>query len=127
LLEGLEPRIGPLRAACPAAAVPARGWLRALREAIGLSQAGVAARAGVKRQSLAQFELAEERGSISLTSLRRAAAAMDCELVYFVVPRAAVADSYAGLAQLRDPAARHLKATEHSTALKKTGGADGGS
>jgi predicted DNA-binding mobile mystery protein A len=107
--------------------VPARGWLRALREAIGLSQAEVAARAGVKRQSLAQFEAAEERGSISLSSLRRAAAAMDCDLAYFIVPRSTVADSYAALSRLHDPAARHLEATEHSMALTKPDGADGGS
>ena len=43
----------------------------------------------MKRQSYAQFETAEERGSISMASLRRAAEAMDCELVYFIVPRRA--------------------------------------
>jgi transcriptional regulator with XRE-family HTH domain len=78
----------------------------------------VAARAGIKRQSYAQFERAEERGSITMASLRRAAEAMDCELVYFIAPREAVARTYAGLARLNDPMARHLGATEHSMRLK---------
>jgi hypothetical protein len=72
----------------------------------------------VKRQSYAQFEAAEEKGSISIASAQRAAEAMDCELVYFIIPRAAVARSYADLAQIHDPDAMHLKATDHSTALK---------
>ena len=88
-----------------------------MREAIGLTQGRVAGRAAVKRQSYSQFEAAEEKGSISLASLRRAAEAMDCELVYFIVPRESVARTYAGLADIHDPAARHLKATDHSIAL----------
>lgn len=75
----------------------------------------------VKRQSYAQFETAEERGSISIGSMRRAADAMDCELVYFVVPRESVARTYAELAQIHDPHAMHLKATDHSMALKGRG------
>ena len=78
----------------------------------------VAARAAVKRQSYAQFEASEERGSISVASLRRAAEAMDCELVYYVVPRGSVARTYAELAVIHDPMSRHLKATDQSMALK---------
>jgi hypothetical protein len=44
---------------------------------------------------------------------------MGCELVYFVVPRESVARSYADLAEIHDPAAVHLKATEHSMSLKR--------
>jgi predicted DNA-binding mobile mystery protein A len=119
LLEGLQGKIEALNAARPAAARPARGWLRAVREATGLTQGDVAAKMAVKRQSYAQFEGAEEAGAISLASLRRAAEAMGCELVYFVVPRESVARTYADLAQIHDPAAMHLKATEHSMALKR--------
>ena len=72
----------------------------------------------MKRQSYAQFETAEERGSISLGSLRRAAEAMDCELFYFIVPRGSVARTYADLARVHDPRQRHLRATDQSTALK---------
>lgn len=76
---------------------------------------------GVKRQSYAQFEAAEERGTLSVASLAKAAEAMGCELVYFIVPRPSVAGTYAELAQTHDPAAMHLRATDHSMALKDTG------
>ncbi len=105
-----------------AASRPARGWLRAVREAVGLTQSGLATRIGVKRQSYAQLEEAEERGSISFASMHRAAEAMGCELVYFVVPRDSVAGSYAELARINDPGAAHLKATDQSMALQEREG-----
>jgi predicted DNA-binding mobile mystery protein A len=124
LLEGLEQKVEALNAARPAAARPARGWLRAVREATGLTQGEVSSAMGVKRQSYAQFEAAEERGTLSVASLGRAAEAMGCELVYFIVPRPSVARTYAELAQIHDPAAMHLKATDHSMALKDPGAQD---
>jgi hypothetical protein len=75
----------------------------------------------VKRQSYAQFEKAEELGTISIATMRRAAEAMDCELVCYVMPREAVAGSYAELARIHDPAARHLEATVHSIGLGARG------
>jgi transcriptional regulator with XRE-family HTH domain len=95
-----------------------------VRESVGITQGGVASKAGVKRQSYAQFETAEERGTISLSSLRRAAEAMDCEFIYFVVPRAAVAATFTELAKAHDPMAGQLRATEHSMTLKGEGAAD---
>jgi transcriptional regulator with XRE-family HTH domain len=88
---------------------------------MGLSQADVAAKMAVKRQSLAQFESAEEQGSISLASLGRAAEAMDCELVYFIVPRGVADRTFTDLARFHDPASLHADATAHSMALKKHG------
>lgn len=95
-----------------------RGWLRAVREGTGATQAGLAAKPGMSRQSFAQLETAETRGAISLKSLQRAAQAMECEVVYFVVPREGVAESFADLAARHDPARVHLAATEHSMALE---------
>jgi len=66
---------------------PTRGWLRTMRTALGRSQKHVADHITMTRQAYADLEAAEERGAISLKSLHRAADAMDCDLVYFVVPR----------------------------------------
>lgn len=48
-------------------------------------------------------------------SLQRAAEAMDCDLVYYLVPRA---KSFGELATRLDPAFAHLQASEHSMALE---------
>ena len=116
--KGLDQRVLALKSAADNARKPARGWLRAVREAIGLKQETVAKKIGVTRPSYADLEFSEARGSISLTSLTRAAEAMDCELVYFLVPRDAIAKTFEELALRHDPAMKHLHAAEHSMALE---------
>jgi predicted DNA-binding mobile mystery protein A len=66
---------------------PDRGWLRSIREALGLSleEVGIAAR--MKRQSVSELQRAELTGKITLVSLRRVADAMGCELVYAILPK----------------------------------------
>jgi len=118
LLAGLDARIPSLRPAQASALRPARGWLRAVRSALGLSQGLVAKKISMTRQSYADLEAAEQRGAISLNSLQRAAEAMDCELVYFFVPRESVARNFGELARVHDPDFKHLKASEHSMALE---------
>lgn len=125
LTKGLDERISALRAAQASAVRPVRGWLRAVRSVLGLSQQNVAKKIATTQQSYADLEAAEQRGAISLNSLQRAAEAMDCELVYFIVPREAVARTYGELAQAHDPAFKHLQATEHSMSLENQAVGDG--
>ena len=72
--------------------VPPGGWLRAMRVATGAPQGLLAGKLGCKRQAWPQFEASEARGAISLASLQRTANALDCDLVYFVVPRGNAGD-----------------------------------
>lgn len=97
---------------------PGKGWLRAVRDAIGMPQTEVAKAIGVKRQSYTQLEQAEANRTITLKSLDKAAEAMDCEVVYFLVPKGAAGRTYAELAQTHDPMFKHLRKTEHSMALE---------
>jgi predicted DNA-binding mobile mystery protein A len=116
--EGLDKRLPQLQKAKESAVRPTRGWLRAVREAIGAKQDAVAKRMGVKRQSYARLEATEARGAISLSSLQKAADAMDCDVIYYLVPKPEVAANYIELAKRHDPAFKHLKAAEHSMALE---------
>jgi len=116
--KGLDERLPILRKTSASAIRPSRGWLRAVREAIGARQEAIAKKMGVQRQSYARIENTEAQGSISLTSLQKAAEAMDCEVVYYLVPRESVAKSYAELAEKHDPKIKHLRASEHSMALE---------
>ena len=65
---------------------PNRGWIRAIREALGMSTAQLAKRLGVRQPSVVDLERSEEKGSIELATLRRVAEALDCTLVYALVP-----------------------------------------
>jgi predicted DNA-binding mobile mystery protein A len=67
-------------------AAPVRGWIKAIREALGMSTAQLAKRLGIKQPSLVELEKSEARGTIELATLRRVAEALDCTLVYALVP-----------------------------------------
>ena len=54
---------------------PQRGWLRAIREGLGLSLEDVGKRQGQSRRRIQEFETAEAKDRITLHSLRRVAAA----------------------------------------------------
>lgn len=67
---------------------PSGGWLKAIRESLGLTGRQQAKRLGIASSSLHKSELAEAEGRITLGQLRKLADGLDCELVYAVVPRA---------------------------------------
>jgi predicted DNA-binding mobile mystery protein A len=74
--------LGPAKRYIP----PIRGWIKALREAFGMSTAQLAKRLGIRQPSLVALEQSEAKGTIELATLRRVAEALDCTLVYALVP-----------------------------------------
>jgi predicted DNA-binding mobile mystery protein A len=73
-------------------AKPSHGWLRAVRDALGMSTRQYASRLGVSQPQVVAYEKGEVEESIALANLRRAAEALDCELVYALVPRRPLAE-----------------------------------
>lgn len=65
---------------------PVSGWIKALREALGMSTAQLAKRLGIRQPSLVALEQSEAKGTIELATLRRVAEALDCTIVYALVP-----------------------------------------
>lgn len=65
---------------------PVRGWIKAVREALGMTTAQLAKRLGMKQPSVVAIEQSEAKGTIELSTLRRVAEALDCTLVYALVP-----------------------------------------
>lgn len=82
VLDGRLAAIGP----ASRFAVPQRGWIRAIRDALGMTAADLAHRLGVSGASVRSMEESELSHGIRLSSLERAAAAMDCTLVYAFIP-----------------------------------------
>src|SRR6478752_3101146 len=67
-------------------APPVRGWIKAIRQALGMSSSQLARRLGVKQPTVIDVEQSEMRDTIQLATLRRVADALDCKLVYALVP-----------------------------------------
>ena len=65
---------------------PSGGWIRAIRTSLGMSIRQMAERIGITQQSAARLEKNEADDAITLKSLRKAAEALDCRLVYALVP-----------------------------------------
>jgi predicted DNA-binding mobile mystery protein A len=71
----------------PIRAIPRLGWIRAVRGALGMSQAVLAGRLGVSAAAVNKLEQAERHGGITIRKLAEVGAALDCTLVYALVPR----------------------------------------
>ncbi|HUW88080.1 MAG TPA: mobile mystery protein A [Candidatus Paceibacterota bacterium] len=68
-------------------APPQQSWIRAIRESLGMSAADLGSRMGITPQSVLALEISESEGRVRVESLSRAAEAMDCTLVYTLIPR----------------------------------------
>jgi transcriptional regulator with XRE-family HTH domain len=62
-------------------------WLRAVRQAVGIPVDEVARRLGVIKWEVFRLEKAERDSRIVMATLRRAADALGCELIYALIPR----------------------------------------
>lgn len=97
--------------------MPLRGWIRAIREALGMTSAQLARRMGVKQPTMVALEQSELKGTIQLASLRRAADAMNCTLVYALIPKGSLESIVHE--QARKVARRRLRSVEHSMLLEE--------
>lgn len=66
---------------------PPKGWVHTMRTALGMTQAQLAHRIGVRAPSVSALEKREAAGTATVASLRKAAEALDCDLRIAFVPR----------------------------------------
>ena len=91
--EQLDKRFVKLKSLATEAARPSRGWIRAIREALGMTTGQLAKRLGVHQPRIVELERGEATGNITMKSLERAAEALGCRLVYVFVPEEPLADT----------------------------------
>lgn len=65
---------------------PSGGWIKAIRTAIGMTGPQLARRMGVSQPTVSALEKREASYKITFQSLMRAAEALDCTVIYAVVP-----------------------------------------
>jgi predicted DNA-binding mobile mystery protein A len=110
--RSLEPFVG-LRSVSR----PQRGWLRAVREALGITIREVSRKMRKTPQTVASFEKSEAADRVTLQTLRCYAEALDCELVYVIVPKNGPLKRLAE-ARIRAKAEKDVRAVEHTMALE---------
>jgi predicted DNA-binding mobile mystery protein A len=103
----------------PIRATPRLGWIRAVRGALGMSQAVLADRLGVSAAAVNKLEQAERHGGITVRKLAQVAAALDCTFVYALVPRTTLEQTVT--AEARRVAVEMLGYVARSMALESQG------
>jgi predicted DNA-binding mobile mystery protein A len=114
-LKQVEELLQPLRRLARAQA-PRGGWVRAIREALGMPAAHLAARINVTRQTIRDLEHSEATGKITLESLNRLAAALGCRVIYALVPEKPLDEIQR--ARAREIADSLMKPVAHSMKLE---------
>lgn len=67
-------------------AIPPTGWIKGIRNALGMSMQQLGNKLSITKQSVQEIEQREKEGRITIKSLREVACAMDMQLVYGFVP-----------------------------------------
>src|SRR5665213_1156088 len=104
--------LGPITRYSP----PVRGWIKAVRESLGMTTAQLAKRLRMKQPSVVAIEQSEAKGTIELATLQRVAEALDCALVYALVPNKPLEDTVRDRA--RAFSRRRRGPVEHSMLLE---------
>jgi predicted DNA-binding mobile mystery protein A len=86
VLIQVERRLAKIRAGISLMKVKP-GWIRFIRQTLNMTLEKLADRAGVSKPTVAQAERGEEEGKITIATLKKMAAAMECEFVYAFVPK----------------------------------------
>jgi predicted DNA-binding mobile mystery protein A len=111
----LDKRFSELRPLAQAAR-PSRGWIRAIREALGMTTGQFAKRLGVRQPRVVELERGEAKGNITVKTLERAAEALGCRLVYVLMPEKPLGDTIRQKAAL--VAERQLASVEQTMRLE---------
>jgi predicted DNA-binding mobile mystery protein A len=113
--KNLERRLAPLRKTNDFVRPP-RGWIKAIREALGMTTAQLAQRIGLSQPRIPQVEKAETDGAVTLKTLRQVAEGLNCTLVYALVPNQPLDDMLRERA--RQLADGQLARTHHTMKLE---------
>jgi predicted DNA-binding mobile mystery protein A len=95
---------------------PVKGWLRAIRDALGMSGKQLANRLKVSQPRIPRLEQDEVSGAVTLKTMRQAAEALDCVFVYAIVPRTSLEDTVR--VQARTVAEARMQRVSHSMLLE---------
>ena len=95
---------------------PPAGWLRTIRQALGMTTRQLAKAVGVTQAAVVNTERTEAKGDITLATLQRYAAALGCDVTYMLIPKRPLQEMVEERAELlaRDQVVR----VRHSMALE---------
>jgi len=114
--KSLDQKIGLLK---PLAQIPLprKGWLKAIRESLGITTRQLAKKIGTGNGNILTFEQGEINRTLTLKTLERLARAMNCRLVYALVPNTSLEEMLDE--QARKVAKKIFQRVSHSMGLEE--------
>lgn len=66
---------------------PKKGWIKIIREALGMTASQLSRRMKISPAAINKAEKNEELGNISINTMKKFAEKLECEFVYFLIPK----------------------------------------
>ena len=96
--------------------VPYKGWIRSIKEALGMNGRQLAERMGVTKQRVSIIEKQELASSVTMNTMKKSAEALNCVFVYCLVPKADLEDIVRD--QAKKSALNRLQRASHTMSLE---------
>ncbi len=113
--EQLDSKIAPLKDFA-STGLSNIGWIKTIREALGMTSSQLAVRAGLSQSRISHIEKAETDGNIKLSTMQNIARSLGVEFVYGFVPK----DTLEAMVreQARKIALERMKRLSHTMSLE---------
>lgn len=116
--EQLEKRLESLREfSC--VGVPEQGWVKTIREALGMSASQLGRRVGLHQSRVSRLESAEKKGNLKLSSLQKIAKGLGMKFVYGFVSNLTLEEIFKERA--KNIASKRLERLRTTMSLEKQG------
>ncbi len=96
---------------------PQQGWIKTIREVLGLSTSQLGKKVGVDRSRISRLENAEKLGNLKLSSLQKIAKGLNMHFVYGFVPQDTLEEMVRD--QARRIALKRLETLDNTMRLEK--------
>jgi predicted DNA-binding mobile mystery protein A len=114
--EQIDKRLMPLKDFA-SSGMPKQGWIKTIREALGLTASQLGKKAGIDQSRVSRLENAEKTGDLKLSSLQKIAAGLDMKFIYGFVPEGTLAEMVK--AQAKRVALKRLEMLNNTMRLEK--------
>lgn len=92
------------------------GWIKTIREALGMTSKDMASRIGVNQSRIIHMEQAELNGNIKISTLNKVADNLDMDFVYAFIPRTSLNEMVRQ--QARKIALKKMERLDHTMRLE---------
>ncbi|NLD46312.1 MAG: mobile mystery protein A [Clostridiaceae bacterium] len=92
------------------------GWIKTIREALGMTSSDLASRVGVNQSRIIHMEKSEIEGNIKISTMKKIADALDMDFVYGFVPRTSLNEMVRE--QARKIASQKMQRLDHTMRLE---------